>query len=143
MAEPYCLAMVLCDAVHRDLATGKFTILGTFSTMGAKEFPSQTQFCVYFAVTDGIGPTVISLRLRESSAGISDEPGGEHELLDKELLSLPPIDFIDPLMVYEVGMHVPCEFPKKGQYHLELYANQQVLMARRLMIIASSDLESR
>lgn len=38
MAEPYCLAMVLCDAVHRDPATAKHFVMGTFSSVGATDF---------------------------------------------------------------------------------------------------------
>jgi hypothetical protein len=48
MAEPYCLAMVLCDQVYRDAISGKFTLLGTFSTVGAQKYPLTIIFMVSF-----------------------------------------------------------------------------------------------
>ena len=72
MAEPYCLAMVLCDGVHCDPATGKHTLLGTFSTVGAPEFPAPVKFCIYFAITDLIGDLELTFRL-VNSASIADE----------------------------------------------------------------------
>ena len=68
MVEPYCLAMVLCDGVHRDMGTGKFTLLGAFSTLHAAQFPAKVVFHVYFAITDGQGKTDISLRIMDSES---------------------------------------------------------------------------
>ena len=54
MQVRYCLAMVICDAIRRDPATGKFTLLGTLSVVGAAEFPSQhILLAVYMPLTDG------------------------------------------------------------------------------------------
>ena len=60
--------MVLCDAVHPDPATGKFTILGTFTNFASPSFPAAIQFCVYFAVTDGIGDVDLTLQLVDSQS---------------------------------------------------------------------------
>lgn len=36
--KPYCVAMVRCDAVHRDPAPGKYTLLGTFMAVRTSLF---------------------------------------------------------------------------------------------------------
>ena len=72
VANPYCLAMVICDAAHRDPATGKFSILGTFSSLASPSYPSLIRFVVYFAVTDGIGLVALRLQLIEADVGLID-----------------------------------------------------------------------
>jgi hypothetical protein len=143
MAEPYCLAMVLCDAIHRDQATGKFTLLGTFSTLGANEYPAQVQCVVYFAITDGMGDVSVSIRIVDSEADLTDKEGS----VVFESPAMPPISFVSPLMVLEGafplitikdGIATPLEIPNPGVYHCELYANTQLLMSRRLLAIAPS-----
>jgi len=53
---PYALALVVCDAIWRDPSTGKRTILGCFSVIGAKSFPTKHPIMsVYAAVTDAHG----------------------------------------------------------------------------------------
>lgn len=130
MPEPYCLAMVLCDGVHRDATTGKFTILGTFSTLGSQEFPAKLQFCVYYSVTDGLGPTVLRLRLVDASCGIANGVDGE-EGVAFELST--EFDFENPLLVLETAVSIGTVIPKEGLYHCELWAGDELLMSRRLL----------
>lgn len=133
MPEPYCLAMVLCDGFHRDPATGKHTLLGTFSTLCARSFPTQLKFCVYFAVTDGLGPTKLRLRLVDAESGLVDRSGEEQEgaLFVKEF----DFTFRDPLVVLEVSAGVEVDVPKPGLFHCELLANDELLMSRRLLAV--------
>jgi len=56
--SPYCLAMVLANSAYRDPVSGMFTILGTFNRIVGPEEPIQMQFCVYAAITDGLGQNV-------------------------------------------------------------------------------------
>jgi len=52
--DPYALALVVADHVHRDSGTGKMSILGTFSVIWAKGFPAaHGPIFVYFVLTDG------------------------------------------------------------------------------------------
>src|SRR3972149_2607009 len=134
MPEPYCLAMVLCDGIHRDVATGKHTILGTFSTFAAGEFPAVLQFWVYFAITDGLGPTELQLRIVEASYGISNGKSENDGVIfyAKPLLS---INFEDPLIVIEGTTYLCIPLPRPGLYHCELWANEDLLMSRRLLAI--------
>jgi hypothetical protein len=138
MPEPYCLAMVLCDAVHRDATTGKFTILGTFSTFAANEFPAKVQFCVYYAVTDGLGPTSLRLRLVDAKQGLAD--GGVE---DKGLVfdASTEFDFESPLLVLELAVTIGVPLPEPGLYHCELWAGDELLMSRRLLAVNKQDLD--
>jgi hypothetical protein len=130
MAEPYCLAMVLCDHVHRDRSTGKVTILGTFSVLRAAKFPAQVTMSVYAAITDGFGPTTISVRIVDSRCYIDGE--------DAEPIfgiELPQIDIESPLMVMESAIEIKTKVDAPGQYHCELFANGALLMSRRLLVV--------
>ena len=133
MPEPYCLAMVLCDGIHRDATTGKYTILGTFSTLGAIQFPAQVSFCVYFSVTDGLGPTELYLRIVDASCDIADGSGQDEGVVCRT----PPwaVEFVDPLMVLEVASAIRLILPRPGLYHCELWAGNDLLMSRRLLAI--------
>ena len=134
MAQPYCLAMVLCDAVHRDGATGKFTILGTFSTFAVREYPAKVSFCVYYAVTDGLGPTTLRLRLVDAASGIADSAGGKHQKSVFEIRA--DFGFDNPLAVVESTVGIETVLPMPGLYHCELWAGDDLLMSRRLQAVA-------
>lgn len=131
MTEPYCLAMVLADGIHRDAGTGKFTILGTFNSIfPAQEYPISARFCVYFAITDGAGDIKIDLRIKNAAHDFTDDD----ELIFKLPEGLPPLSLLDPLMVCEGVLVVTCSFPSPGLYHCELYADESRLMSRRLIL---------
>lgn len=133
MPEPYCLAMVICDDVHKDPSTSKHTILGTCNVFVAREFPATIKFAVYTAITDALGPLDVVFRLVK--ADFDEEP----------VFSLPPqeITVASPLMVLETVMRVMAQVPEPGQYHCELLANGELLMARRLVIMDSETLKGR
>ncbi|MFH1111273.1 MAG: hypothetical protein V1790_19065 [Planctomycetota bacterium] len=55
---PYALAMIICDQAYRDPATGKYTLLGTFSSIAAQKYSvTHPAMTVYIALTDGRGKT--------------------------------------------------------------------------------------
>jgi hypothetical protein len=126
---PLCLALVLADYIHRDRATGKRTILGTFSVIFAPELPATQEFvAVYCALTDGRGRTAIELRLvLVDQEGDQDVARAEGE-----------IDFTDPQMVVEIDMILRgLVFPKAGEYRFQLLGAGEMLMERRLVVIES------
>lgn len=140
MAEPYCLAMVLCDGVHRDFTTGKYTILGTFSTLGAYAFPAKISFCIYFAITDGLGPTRLRLRLVDAESGIVDKGENVTEGLVFEIET--DLAFEDPLAVVETVVAIRTALPRAGLYHCELWAGDDMLMSRRLLAVQKTSGET-
>ena len=129
MPEPYCLAMVLCDNVHQDATTGKFTILGTFSTLGARTFPAKVQFAVYHAVTDGLGPTDLRLRFVNASCGLINADDDEGVIFE----FTQHFDFANPLLVLESRTFIRTTIPAPGLYHCELWAGEELLMSRRVL----------
>ncbi len=140
MAEPYCLAMVLCDAVHRDLSTGKFTILGTFTTLGAAKYPAVVMGAVYFAVTDGLGEVDLRIRIVESQADLTDADGTLiFESQSNKVRFGSPLEVLEGAFllskVGEDGMAAPVMLPHEGMYHCELTANGVLLMSRRLLAL--------
>jgi hypothetical protein len=128
MSEPYCLAMVLCDAVHRDPATGKCTILGTFGTVNDTTYPAQLSFYVYHAITDVQGEHNIKFQIVDSSHGFEED--SEPIVLFDNILPSPA----SPLAVIEGIMGIQnAQIPKPGVYHCELLCDNAVLMSRRLV----------
>jgi hypothetical protein len=133
MAEPYCLAMVLCDNVHRDVTTGKCTLLGTFSALHPRTLPAKVRFCVYAEVTDGAGEVEFVLRIVESRS-LLDDSGDEPFVWQPPPEALPKVNLRDPLAVLQLTCLCSMELPKAGQYHCELLANGTLLMARRIVV---------
>lgn len=124
---PMVLAMILCDAIHQDPATKKSTLLGTFSTINAIKFPAvHRQLAVHAALTNGHGKTQIRLTLigpNESKPAIFSREG--------------TIEFIDPRMVAELNFGLAnVTFPEPGEYRLQLFGNDELLMERRLYVLA-------
>ena len=129
MSDPYCLAMVLCDGTHRDPATGKVTILGTFSTVTAKTYPTPVAFCVYSAVTDAIGEFTLKFQVVDSRHGFDAE---NEPIFSVEIVLNSP----SPLAVSEGSMFVKgLVIQDPGVYHCELLHEGDVLMSRRLVAI--------
>ncbi len=126
------MAMVLCDQVYRDAISGKFTILGTFSTVGSDHYPVPVLMHVYFAMTDGHGTIPIGIRIVNAQA---DMAGDDHA--ETVIWELPPQDmeFPSPLAVIESVASIKVDIPGPGHYRCELYARDQMLMARRLLAV--------
>lgn len=124
MQAPYCLAMVICDGIHRDPGTGKFTLLGTFSVIAANAFPAEHPIiALYVALTDGRGQTPLKVEL------VATED--EAILLTVEGDTI----FTDPRAVSETVLVVrKIVFPRPGEYRFRLYGGDEFLMERRLLV---------
>ena len=127
IVTPFPLAMVVCDFVYHDPYTGKFTLIGTFSTITGTEFPLIHPYLfVYAALTGGRGK--ISLRLEVNDADNDSEPirvmnGG----IDSKN---------DPRAIQEIAFCLPgLQFPKPREYRVALYANDEFMVERRLLVI--------
>ena len=132
MQEPYCVAMVLCDHVHRDRATGKNTILGTFGTINSASYPTTLNLSIYFAVTDGLGKHTLIIQMVNANDVVS---GG-----DPVFRAECPVEIPDPLAVMETALAlVGVKIPSAGVYHCELLCGENVLMSRRLIAHDISD----
>ena len=122
---PYVLAMLICDAVHRDPGTGKPTIIGCFGTIGAAQFPAAHPFMtVYVELTDGRGQVPLTLRLVDS-----DE---DSEIFRAET----EVNMSDPLAIVVTAFGINgAIFPKAGEYRMQLLAGTERLLERRLLLL--------
>lgn len=129
---PYALAMVVCDFVWRDPATGKFTILGTFSTLAALIFPCvQPLMSVFVAITDGRGKTPVKLRLVDADESVPPLFEGMFE-----------VEWSDPRMIMEIAFGVQgVAFPSAGEYRFQLFSGSEPLMERRIVVLESQPSE--
>lgn len=127
---PYPLAMVVCDAIWRDPASGKSTILGTFSAITGSDFPlTLPEIAVYVALTDGHGTINLKLQLVDVNE--------EHEPLN---FAEGELDFDDPRSVAELAFHLTnITFPEPGEYRFQLYSASELLMERRILIMDSTE----
>jgi hypothetical protein len=123
IAAPYLLAMVVCDAVHRDPATGKHTLLGIFSSLACPGFPARhASFGVYAAVTENQATTPLRLVV----ADVDGSPIVQAEA---------PLPEADPRAVLEVSLTLNnVTFPAPGEYRLQLFAGGEFLGERRLAL---------
>jgi hypothetical protein len=117
--------MVICDAVWRDPATGKYFILGCFSAIGAPSFPTaHPSLAVYVAVTEGYGKVPFALKLVDAQT----PPTVLHE-------SRIEVEFGDPRAIAEIAAHVQnLTFAAPGDYRLQLHAGEAFLMERRIAV---------
>lgn len=134
MSEPYCLAMVLCDGIYVDSASGKKTLLGTFSTVSS-EFPARLQFAVYYALTDCPDKFEITYRLVNSKHLFEDNVEPVFEI-KHEIQSRSPLAVVEG----QVGVQNAI-LMESGVYHCELLHGETVLMSRRLVALRPSDLQ--
>lgn len=123
---PYTLAMVVADGIWRDPSTGKRTILGCFSEIGATKFPFvHPQLAVYVAMTDVHGKVAVKLRM------VHAENDGEEPLFEREA----EVELPDPRVVVEMDFTVGgLVFPRPGQYRLQLLAAGEFLLERRIVV---------
>lgn len=126
---PYPLAMVVCDMIWRDSATGKSYLMGLFSNIRLAEFPSVfPMVAVHVALTDGHGKQKIRLRLVD----VNEE---REALFDRD----GEVEFPDPMAVVELNIFVgSIRFEHAGEYRFQLYGGQALLMERRVFVVESS-----
>lgn len=125
--------MILCDAVHVDSTTGKQTILGTFSTVTADQFPATIVLCVYFAITDAQGEFHLKFRIVDSRHAFEDD---SQPVLELEVTCKSP----SPLAVCESMIAGPLQLPSAGVYHCELLVGDNLLMSRRLVAVTRAEI---
>jgi hypothetical protein len=122
---PFALAMLLAEAVHRDLETGKETVLGILSVLSSRSVPVRIRrLCVYIHLTDGRAKTPLTLRIVDA---------------DEERPSLFVVDgvydFANPTEVMTMTIAVDdLVFPEFGEYRVQLQSEGATIMERRLIV---------
>ena len=113
---PYPLAMVICDAVWRSPATGKWTLLGCFSSIASANFPCKHHLLsIFVSLSDGRGKTPVRLCLIDPAD--EDKPLAELAL---------EVEFTDPRMVADLQFQFSdLSFPQPGEYRFQLSAHDK------------------
>lgn len=123
--NPTALAMIICDHVWRDPCEGKSTIIGTFTTLNADSFPFRHPvMAIYLALTNGHGDVPLKLRLVDAA-----------ELFPPVFELTTTMRFPSPIDLVETGFELPGPvFPRPGEHRLQLFANDEPLIERRLLL---------
>ncbi|HZV07545.1 MAG TPA: hypothetical protein VE999_20840 [Gemmataceae bacterium] len=122
---PLAQAMLLADAIHRDPATKKFFILGTYNMLGCPKFPTPPNpLRVYVSMTDMHGQTPVRIRVTDM-----DEMYGT--LCEKTLV----VDCPDPNLNVELVFTPDPVFPEPGMYRIQLFADHELLRELRLRLL--------
>jgi hypothetical protein len=125
--DPKVCAMLLCDHVHRDPATGKFSLLGVFHQIHVKApFPAtHGPFGIYVNLTNMNGSYSFLVRCTNMR---SEDVIGETRT-DK------PLVIKDPLARVEFGFAIPgLPLPEAGAYAFQLFANDRLLDDRAIVV---------
>ncbi len=124
---PFVLAMVISDSIHTDPGSGKRFILGCFSAIFAHTFPAaHGMMAVYVALTNGRGKVPFALQVVDTGDEQDEQVlfRGEGE-----------VEFIDPRAVVELNFFIQnLVFPHPGEYRFQLFAGNEFLMERRLVV---------
>lgn len=122
---PCALALGVCDLIYRDRGTGKRFILGCFSVLHATDFPAvHPALCLYLDLTNGRGQVNIKVQIIDTD-----------ELREPIWVGESVVDFADPRMVAELDFIVGgLRFPEAGEYRVQVYADNQFLVERRLLV---------
>jgi hypothetical protein len=122
---PYTLALIICDNAHVCPSTGKKTLLGIFDALSARSFPANVgRMVLYAALTDGRGLTTVEVRLVDCDQA-------RKPILTEQFA----LDFSDPRAIrdFELEM-VDIEFPESGEYSFQLWACNELLIERRIVV---------
>lgn len=124
---PIVQSMILADYVHKDTITGKKFILGTYNSIVADRFPyAKSSLCVFLAITDTHGPTVLRMRVVD----VDDQRVPIHE-------SSYPVDLPNPNQVYEITFNTSAIFPSPGEYRIQLLVGNDVLRELRVRVVSA------
>jgi hypothetical protein len=126
LEKPICLALVVCDHIITDAATGKKTLVGIFNNLGAQQFPCvHPRFCVYVALTNGHGEYAVELRLVKE--------GQPQTIVAK---AQGKIKFPSPAEMLELNFEfVNVRFPEPGLHTIEVYCEEELLTERRFTVV--------
>lgn len=127
-SAPIVLSLIICDYVHADPGTGKKTLLGTFSMIGAPSFPVvHPELHVFAELTNGHGDTQVRLRLVRVTP---DSIDGE-EILSGTI----DITFADPRQAVGFGIGFKnIRFPQAGEYRFILECGGALLLERPFLV---------
>ncbi len=123
---PDVLALLVCDQIITDRLTGKQSLIGLFSKIHSRGFPTgHPQLCVYAVLTEGYGETGFRIRIVDADDERPPLVEGKGRVRFKDPRAIANLSFqFNGLM-----------FPKPGQYRVQLYSSDELLREARLELI--------
>jgi hypothetical protein len=127
MASPEkltCLSIIICDDIYRDERTKKLVIVGTFSTISVRQFPSRHQkMRILFTLTNGHGTYNLKLSIRRAR----DE---------KALVEIQgQAKLTNPLQIADIDIEInDLVIPEPGKYWVSLEADGEPIAQRPFMV---------
>lgn len=126
MIPPIAQAVIMCDCVHRESVSGKYNLLGTFNSLAFPSFPGKLPIMfVFLSLVEVNGTYDLRIQLVdvdeefEPIAQVSGTLVGNY-----------------PLAIYEFPLHLQdVEFPRTGEYRLQLFAHGTQIAERRLFVL--------
>ena|ERR1051325_3011133 len=121
---PYALCLLVCEQVIVDDETKNRTAVGMFSDILAPTFPAvHPKLAVYIELTNGHGLCELQLRLVKTAT-------------NEALVALAgSVNFADPLHIAQLRFNFNgLVFKEPGEYRFQLFAENELLMERRMMV---------
>ncbi len=123
--RPDVLSLLVCDQILIDRLTGKTSLIGMFSTIGAPRYPVRhPQLCVFASLTDGRGKTPLELAIVDAEDARPPIVSGTAT-----------VEFKDPRAVACLNLHFNgLVFPEPGGYRVQLKCHGELLREARLYL---------
>lgn len=125
MQLPLVLALCVCDDVWVDQNTRKQSVLGIYGSIAADSFPhSVPHLAVYTSLTECFGKIKLRVRLVDVDEELPPVFDGQQEM-----------DSPDPRATIQGAVRARnVVFPHPGEYRVQLYTNDELLLERRLIV---------
>ena len=121
MSDPYCKALLLCEALTCDQFTGRWSIVNVMSGAYARGFPvHMMKLCCYAAVSGCAGLVNAKFRLLDTNLEIVRE------------LTIPPVEATRDQETEFGGVFTDILLPKPGRYSVEFVVDGHTLQSSRL-----------
>ncbi len=123
LETPMGLALVLCDTIIEDRATGKKSLIGLFDRLGSSQFPCMhPHLSILVSLTSGKGKYPCEILCTHVDGDKAFGGKGEIELKS-------------PHQVVDIAFNFHgVRFPKPGIYNLQFLCDGFPVMTRRLFI---------
>jgi hypothetical protein len=127
--RPVAIGLFVCEQVIIEEQTRNVTLVNCFTKRVVKEVPSVPfPFVVFALLTDGIGEISLAGRIRRL------------DTLEVIFELTVAARFTDPLHGTRCQMRIrDCSFPVEGAYELALFADDEPIAHRRLIIRAEEE----
>lgn len=123
--KPDVLSLLVCDQILIDRLTGKTSLIGMFTTIGAARFPVRhPHLCVFASLTDGRGKATLEIAVVDSE-----------DARPPIVRGTTTVAFQNPRAVACLNLHFNgLVFPEPGEYRVQLICDGELLREARLYL---------